>query len=350
MYKKNFLDTLEPNYFHIEWESTLKCNLDCSYCGDGHNNKIPHPSLEDSLHTLDFIVDYVSVQFKTRPKALQQASLNILGGESLFHPNILEILDYVDQKKKQVDWQFYIGTITNAVVGKRLWKSIVEMLDYFTVSFHAEALPKQRKQVKDNLLYLKKQNKNFHVSIMMHPKQWDVCINMIEFCKNHDMRYETRQIDHDWFDWRFNYTPEQAEFITGKRPASLLQTATAIVTQGVNLSAEGRACCGGQTLCTNSGCTKFVDNRFKGWNCSVDKFFLYIRQTTGEIFTNKDCRMNFDGKVGPIGNLKNTQALLDRVEQGTDTIVCKKSRCWCGICAPKALDKKDYESIMTRYV
>lgn len=346
----DFIDTAEPNYFHIEWESTLKCNLDCSYCGDGHNNSIPHPSLEDSLKTLDFIVDYVGLKFYRRPLHMQRASLNILGGESLFHPNILEILEYAEQKKKEVDWQFYVGTITNAVVGKRLWEKVVSKLDYVTVSFHAEALPKQHAQVKTNLLYLKKQNKNFHVSIMMHPKHWDACINMVEFCEKHDIKHEKRQIDHDWFDWRFNYTAEQAEYITGKRPAGIVKTAAAVLTGGVNLSSEGRACCGGQTLCTNTGCTKFVDNRFKGWYCSVDRYFLYIRQTTGEIFTNKDCRMNFDGEVGPIGNLKDTESLLKRVEQGTYAIVCKKSRCWCGICAPKAKSKEDFAKIMRKYI
>jgi len=348
MHKINFLDTVKPNYFHIEWESTLKCNLDCTYCGDGHNNKIPHPPLDESLRTLDFIVDYVNLQMKNRSHKV--ASLNILGGESLFHPDILKILEYAEQKRKQVDWEFYIGTITNAVVGKRLWKSVVDKLSYFTVSFHAEALPKQHKQVKENLLYLKTQNKNFHVSIMMHPKHWEVCTDMVKFCETHNLKHEKRQIDHNWFDWRFNYTPEQVKYLTGKEPTGILKTATAVIKNGIDLSQEGRACCGGQELCTETGCTKYVDNRFKGWHCSVDKNFLYIRQTTGEIFTNKDCRMNFDGSVGPIGNLKNTKPLLDRVTQGTDTIVCKKSRCWCGICAPKAKYKEDYNKIMEKYV
>ena len=33
--------------FQIAWEITLKCNMDCSYCGDGHNNKLSHPSLDE---------------------------------------------------------------------------------------------------------------------------------------------------------------------------------------------------------------------------------------------------------------------------------------------------------------
>ena len=62
-------NTLEPvnprQQFQIAWESTLKCNLDCSYCGDGHDNRQPHPPLGECLDTVDFICDYISVIMKT---------------------------------------------------------------------------------------------------------------------------------------------------------------------------------------------------------------------------------------------------------------------------------------------
>lgn len=46
----DILEPLDNLYFSVEWETTLKCNLDCSYCGkDGHDNTKPHPSLDDSL-------------------------------------------------------------------------------------------------------------------------------------------------------------------------------------------------------------------------------------------------------------------------------------------------------------
>jgi hypothetical protein len=81
---------------------------------------------------------------------------------------------------------------------------------------------------------------------------------------------------------------------------------------------------------------------------------LYIKQVNGEVFTNKDCKMNFDGNVAPIGNLSNVQSLLDQtkiwLETGTmPTIQCKKSRCLCGICAPKAPTQEEYNKIMPKY-
>lgn len=345
----NTLEPVNPQVFQIAWESTLKCNLDCSYCGDGHNNKIPHPNITETLDTVDFIVDYVSLIMKNRK--VKEASLNIQGGESLVHPQIIQILKYTNAKAENLDWKLYINTITNAVVKDKIWHRLVPYINFFTVSFHSESSYTQQEQVRKNILYLKEHDKNFHVSILMHPKHWDTCVSMVDWCKANDVKFNIRQIDHHWMDFRFNYTPEQAAYITGATPPSIVQKAAAVITGQVNLSAQSRECCGGLEMCTNeTACTKRVENKFKGWHCSVDKNFLYIRQTTGEVFTNKDCRMNFDGKVGPIGNLNNTRAILDRVSQGTNTIICKKSSCWCGLCAPKAQHKEDYDKIMLKYL
>lgn len=348
------IDTIEPLdnlYFSVEWETTLKCNLDCSYCADGHNNSLPHPTLEDSIKTIDFIYKYIDLQMRNKPIYFQQyANLNIFGGESLFHPNILEILDYANSKKSDYSWDIQISTITNAVVGPKLWKTIVDKIDYFTVSYHTETINKQKQQIKENILYLKSSGKRFQVNVMMHPLYWNECIEIINWCKKHNISCVPRQIDHHWLDRRFVYNDEQQEFLTGSKPVNFFQKIGKVLVNGIN--AQGRACCSNQGLCTNSCNTvNYIENNnFKGWSCSVDKFFLYIRQVTGDVFTNKDCKMNFEGKVGPIGNLNDTQSILDKLEQGTPTIICKKSSCWCGLCAPKAKTKEDFDRIMVKYV
>ena len=343
-------DTLVPAdipMFHVEWETTLKCNLDCSYCGDGHDNKSSHPSLDDSIKTIDFILEYVERYTRNKPDNQKHVNLNVFGGESFFHPNIKEILEHADKQRKKYDgFTFNISTITNAVVGPTQWKEIVPLLDYFTVSYHAEANNKQKRMLRNNILHLKEQDKKFHVSIMMHPDHWQDCENMIGWCKEQNVSYNARQIDHSWLDLRFNYSREQKAFLTGKKESTILERAGALIKGGFDLSSEGRKCCGGGLLCANNTVCDYVKgNNFKGWHCSVNEFFLYIRQVTGEVFTNKDCKMNFDGSVGPIGYLSDTKSILDRIGK-TDTIICKKKSCWCGLCAPKAKSQKDYEIIM----
>jgi len=349
------LEPVNNQFFHIEWESTLKCNLDCSYCGDGHNNNIPHPSLEDSIKTVDFIFEYVSLYMKTYPKDMRHASLNVYGGESMFHPHILDILTYATKRREEYeDFSFNINTITNAVVGENTWKEISNFLDHYTISYHSESLPKQQEMIKRNILFLKEIGKSFHVTILMHPQYWDNCIKMIEWCENNNVSYSKRQIDHSWTDRRFNYSREQAEFLYGKTKVTSWKN---ILINSIDLSSKGRECCGRVPLYVDRDYSKtetFVKNNFKGWNCSVNKFFLYIRQTTGEIFTNKDCKMNLDNKVGPIGYLQESDKILSVLKTQIETnslptIKCKKNSCWCGLCTPKALLDDDYKQIMTKY-
>ena len=354
----NYIDqTNSHNSFQVAWESTLKCNLDCSYCGDGHDNSQDHPSLEDSLRTVDFIVEYLNLYMCSRPDHIRFATLNIQGGESIFHPHILEILEYIKSKKSLYhNWNLNIGLITNGITSPERWKKIADLVDYFTMSFHSESLVKQQDMFRQNVKYLKDNNKNFQVSVLMHPKKWQVCLDQIEWCKNHDVKYITRQLDHGWTNFKFNYTPEQSEFLTGTKQVSMTTKVISFFKNGIDLSSKGRACCGGETLCTDvdSSTTYIKNNRFKGWTCSVNRFFLYIRQTTGEIFTNKDCRMNLDSEVGVLGYLKNSEALLKDLKQKLETntlpdIICDKSSCWCGLCAPKAAQPDVYKKIMQKY-
>lgn len=348
-----------PNFFQLEpatrasfqiaWESTLKCNLNCSYCGDGHDNSKPHPGLEESLKTVDFIFEYVDYYMQRRPDDWKIANLNVQGGESLFHPNIVEIFRYINNKTKEYPWYMGVATITNAVVGQRHWAELANYINYYTISYHAESTQKQQDMVRDNILYLKSLNKNFHVSVMMHPGYWDNCVAMVEWCKANDIRYNARQLDHDEEDTQFNYTMEQAEYLFGPQK---VKEVVKEESETVDLAATGRACCGGMQLCTDSTtCTNYVvGNNFEGWHCSVNEFFLYIRQVTGEVFTNKDCKMNFDGERAPIGYLNNTGAILERIKNGVEPIVCKNKKCYCGLCAPKAQTQELYDVMMRKYV
>lgn len=339
--------------FQVAWEITLKCNMDCSYCGDGHNNKVNHPPLNEILKTVDFIFEYLQIQMNGKPDHLRTAGLNIQGGESVFHPDIIEILEYIQSKKEQVNYTLTIALITNAVVGQHQWDRVCKLVDHFTVSYHAEANDTQENLFKDNVRGLLIRKKSFQVSVMMHPKKelWIKCLKMIRWLKAVKAPYHLRQIDHHWLDMRFNYSPKQVKFLTGKTPTSIIQKIKAVLTKGHNLDNVGRACCGGNTMCVNASYnTKYIQgNNFEGWSCAVDKFFLYIRQQTGEVFTNKDCRMNWDKRVGPIGNLKDSQKIIDRLLLGTPTIVCKKKKCWCGLCAPKAENAAAFEIINHKY-
>ena len=151
--------------FLLDWELTKKCNLDCSYCNTGidggHDNSFNHPKLVDCLITIDFMYDYVSLYMENKKPTQRKVILNVYGGESLFHPNIVEILEACREKylKYKDQWELTITTTTNAVINKSIWNKIILLIDEFTVSYHAEHLPKQETLFFNNLLTLKNNNK-----------------------------------------------------------------------------------------------------------------------------------------------------------------------------------------------
>jgi MoaA/NifB/PqqE/SkfB family radical SAM enzyme len=322
---------------------------------------------------------YLDLYMSKRKENQRHVSMNIFGGESLIHPDIVELLDYCEKKylPYKEKWSLGLSTVTNAVIKEKVWNKIVDRFDYWTVSYHTESTKEQQDLVRKNILDLKNRNKRFHVSVLMHTKFWDNAIDMIKWCKENDVPYLPRQLDHSWTQFQFYYTKDQAEWFRdyhtkgtaktecgnncSKEKPSLTQKIQFVkksMINLVNLNNEGRQCCGGTPLHVDQNYQStqtHIDNTFKGWSCSINYFFVFIKQATKEIFVNKDCQMNFDGKVGPIGTLDNYKDILYKLEKDMannilPTIVCAKKQCWCGICAPKAATNEKFNEIIKNYI
>ena len=354
--------------FLLDWELTLKCNLNCSYCRvgtyGGHDNSTQHPPVEDCFKTIEFMYKYVDLYMKNKPSGLKHVILNVYGGESLHHPDIVKILqqcmEYY-QKNYCDQWNLTITTTTNAIVSTKKLMSILPFIDEFTCSYHPESTERQKQQFKDNLLTIQNSKKNIKCIILMHPDFFEDSQSLINWCKENGIKHLPRQLDHTPAEKEFNYNKQQVKWFESLYQTKSFKTDSAVdlkaVEDKIDLSDSGRACCGGRQVCQNGNQRTrhfFVENKFTDWFCSVNEFFVYIKQLTGEVFVNKDCKMNFEGSVGPIGNLQNGQVLLDWTEANLQNktmpvIQCKKSRCLCGLCAPKAETLETFKSIMRKY-
>ena len=358
--------TDDPNHpitFHIDWEVNMKCNLDCSYCGS-HDNSTDNPSLEDCLKTVDFLLSYTDIHMRAKAPGQRHAIINLFGGEALYHPNIVEILTEIRKRheKYKSAWTLAVTSITNAIVKPKIWNKIVDLVDYFTISYHTENSDEQQEMFKENLLIIKSKNKGHHCAILMHPLYFDKNLDMINFCKDNGINHVPRQLDHNTSE--FEYNKEQIiwfDALYKKKSTKPVETGIDITKKAdekTNLSKVGRACCGGVQMHTNRDYDSKIyfipGNNFQGWSCSVDKFFIFVKQITKELFFNKDCRMKYDGTVGPFGTLDNAEQILKDLEVNIanntmPTIVCAKKKCFCGLCAPKAETAEEYNDIMKKY-
>ena len=340
----------------MDWELTMKCNLDCSYCDSGifggHDNTQRHPPLEDCLRTIDFMFEYVDIYMASKPRGIRYVIMNVYGGEALHHPNIVEILIAVRDCYQQYRdrWHLTITTTTNAIIAPNRLDKIIPFIDEFTVSYHTENTAEQKQQFLDNLLTIKAAGRRQKCVVLMHsePDRFADAQHMIAWLNENGIKYLPRQLDHGpTVD--FNYNQQQVVWFEGLYKRSLKYAVTE--DNKTDLADAGRACCGGRDLCVDQGYRspqKFVSNKFTGWYCSVNHFFLYVKQVNGEVYVNKDCKMNFAGSVGPIGSLNNIGPMLEQARKPT-TIQCAKERCYCGLCAPKAENLDTYQTIMRKY-
>ena len=354
--------------FLLDWELTLKCNLDCSYCDTGiyggHDNSTAHPPLNDCLKTIDFMYEYVDLYMSQKPNGIKYVILNIYGGESLHHPDIVEILTACHKQHQQLyqnKWHLTVTTTTNAIISEKRLENIIPLIDEFTCSYHTENTYKQKQQFKNNLITIKSANKRLKVVALMHPALFEDAQTITNWCSDNQIRVLSRQLDHGPAQTQFNYTTQQVEWFDSMYQTKSFKTQPTVdlkvIEEKTDLADAGRACCGGRQVCKDGNQRQrhfFVGNKFPDWFCSVNEFFLYIKQVNGEIYVNKDCKMNFNGEVAPIGTLSAARTLLDwtrsNLENKTMPIIqCKKSRCVCGLCAPKSKNLETFNSIMRKY-
>lgn len=349
------LDPTNTPSFLLDWEVTKRCNLDCSYCGPTeHDNTTQHPPLQECLDSIDFMFEYVDQYMQQIRTTQRKVILNVYGGESLFHPDIVEILEQVRARYMayQDHWFLTVTCTTNGVIGHKQFARIIPLVDYFSMSYHAESLPKQQQIYFNNLLALQQANKPTKAIIMMHNTQWNSSEQAIEFCKTHKINYLAKVVDTP-ADKTFKYDRDQLEYM------KMFWMSKADFDSNKNMIEQGRACCGGRQLSVNGDLrsrVKFVERQgFENWSCSVNWYFLYVEQQTKRVYTNKDCKTSTTGRVEPLGTLDNYREIIDTVKQQFDNkqmpvINCVKKTCACGFCAPKADNKKDFLLLMNRHV
>lgn len=370
----NLVKSIEPAIdpgnritFLLDWEITLKCNLDCSYCSSGpdgyHDNAQPHPELEQCVRTIDFMFEYADLYMQYRVGGLRHVVLNLYGGEALHHPNIVEILKQVRERHQayQDRWSLTVTTTTNAIVSDKKLQEILPLIDEFTVSYHTEASDKQKQQFRHNVLTIKNSPSRVKCVVLMHngTELFADAQNMIDWLNSNGVRALPRQLDNYGAD-AHQYKPQQITWFNREYNQRSHGAQVDLPSdQDTAMSETGRACCGGRQICYDQNYRErnfFVkDNQFTGWRCSVNWFFLYVRQSAGTVFTNKDCRMNYDNEVGAIGTLENSAEILQQLKNHLHSntlpvIECKKNRCLCGLCAPKAHDLETYKTVMSKYL
>ena len=353
------IHTLEPAYHPkqkmsmlVDWLVTAKCNYDCNYCPvgfRGHDNSIPHPEVEHSLVMLDQMYQYADVIMSHKKEASKEVIMQILGGEVIYHPGVIEIMKQSSEKYLPYKdrWRLKRRLTTNGTATEKKWKEIVEHIEGITMSYHTQGPEKLKKFFRANVLYLKEIKLEYDVIALMYPfgKCWKDCLDFLRWAKENDINARPKILDGPLGVYEKWQLKDLEEFLD---PSELIHwdKSKKDDSRGGQVDRQGRACCGGRRMCVNRQLKdhQFIvprdEDGFKGWHCSANQFFLHGNNITGNYFTTKDCRVKLDGTTGPIANRQTMPQYIEslKARQTLPTLLCGQSKCLCGTCAPKSKD------------
>ncbi len=258
-----------------------------------------------------------------------------------------------------------LGVTTNGLFSDAMAEELAQHLDFVTLSYHCEAEEKQKQRIHSTIEILNARAKDssirlsdFNINLMVHAEQeyFEECVQLSKKWSDLGIRFERRAIgEHPNAKGAHRYSPEQIEFISGKRPPS---------TCGQSCSKTkfdlGRKCCGGrpfkeilggeklnsfdlQKISQTPNAERLNNRNFKGWSCLVNLFFLHIEQEMGQIFYHQTCQANHQGERGPIGTIDRIDDLIDEIgvmfsTKKVKAMICPNEVCNCGLCITKAED------------
>jgi hypothetical protein len=314
--------------------------------------------------------------------------LNLYGGESLLHPDIVKILEYAKnlyQEHYKDRWFLSLTTTTNGVIGQNRMREVMPYFESMTVSYHTESTDKQRQQCLNNILMLHESGKRVQVNVMMHKQEekWNECNRVIDIFKERSIRYipyvigdsNQRLADPDpnssYYKHTHTYSEQQVQWFKDHWISKAREKNKEDVEEELNrkelmqapdgkwiVRSMGRMCCGGKELCTNNNQkerTYYVtESDFKDWYCSVNWYFLFVRQYQESIYHHKMCKATFGQRRDKIGYLPDAEKILEELEHKLSTktmpiIVCPNNYCGCGFCAPKAQELETFKDIMKKH-
>lgn len=341
--------------FLLDWRVTMKCNYDCSYCS-GHDNKQSHPDKELCENMLAQALRYVDRVMKVKKKTMRSVTLNIYGGEALYHPDI----EYLLQKSSELydqyrdRWSLIRMLTTNASSNEKRWANVLKNLEYVQFSYHAEGPGKLKENYLRNLSATHNSGKRYGGVIMMYPKYWQESIYMSRFMQKKGYNIHPKLIDGDLGKYSEEQLLDLKEFWPRLHDDLIAKIKDA------NVISKGRACCGNRLMCVNrdfKNPVKFVpreDNSYTGYHCSANQFFLMADSHTKNFYTNKDCHVTMNGDRGPIATQDTMDDYIDDMESKLSTdsnlfLKCVQKTCNCGMCAPKARSREDLIDVMRIY-
>ncbi len=359
------IDDKKKSQLIVIWDLGRRCTYECSYCPPHRRNSwSPLADLSELQRTADNLENYHQIynQYRSTPFSL---NTSFTGGEPTVNPAFFDFLIYLENT-----YPHWKRTLTsNGFYTERKLRIVMENTAFTTISYHCEGTAQQKQIIRRNMEIMHQEKYGFKVNVMFHENDeyFKECIELCEWFDLVGIKYTPRVIGdqgdikegikdktvHTYSEWQMLWFKNYWSLKT--QSAVINQVDKKLIGQTM-----GRPCCGGRTLDLQStdGAweqSKFiVNNNFKGWNCMINWYFLYIHQEIDQIWHHQTCQVNLDGEIGPICKAsefdKYNTVLKQTMSSGNiPYITCPKTHCGCGWCVPKASQQESAIDIFNRH-
>jgi hypothetical protein len=299
---------------------------------------------------------YTDVMMQLKKPLVKEAVLNVYGGEAIYHPNIIEILQQSTKEYEQYSsrWKLQRRLTTNATATTSKWKKICEHIEGITFSYHTQGPAKLKTQFKKNIDHAIDNSIPYDMVVLMHPHKdyWKDCVDFYKYCLKHKLNARPKLLDGVEGVYSQQHLRELQELTKANKVFDLVK-------DDIQVEKQARGCCGGRPLCTNRNLKEINitvprNQGFKGWHCSAHQFFIHGNCVNGEYYTNKDCRMKLDQTIGSIANIETMPEYISEIDSQIKSktlpmLLCKQELCLCGTCAPKSVYNENLNNILKIY-
>ena len=200
----------------VTWDTGRRCNYDCTYCpSHRHDNFSPHASLQELQGVGKFLFDYSELICKYKTKS--QLNVSFTGGEPTVNPKFIEFGQWLRElynKEYKDKFELQLGLTTNGAFGEKMARSLLEVYDNCTISYHVEAHKNLKKQVIRNMYFLKENKYPMKINVMFHAQYFDECIDLCRQLSEDDIAFVPRMIGDESGDTNAHiYTEPQLQWM-----------------------------------------------------------------------------------------------------------------------------------------
>lgn len=180
------------------------CNHKCWYCWPGSNaGNHKFPDLDILKENITHLIQYY--QEHTNKKVFD---IHFVGGEPTHWPKLFEFIKYLKE-----NFNCLISMTSNGSKKLSWWEEASKYFDRVHMSCHNEFVDLVSFRNVCDLLYDK--GVVVSVSVMMDPKAWDICMDMVDYLKLSRNKWTIRYVE--LIGDEINYTDQQVSVIKQHR-------------------------------------------------------------------------------------------------------------------------------------